>query len=314
MAALFIEGVALWAPLLPGWTAAAQALQLQGNSTAPTTAVTTTAVTTHAAPATAAPPQARPSPALLAANERRRAPDTVLVALEVASQALAHAGLALGADTADLASVFVSSHGDLPITDALCTTLAAHPLLLSPTRFHHSVHNAASGYWAIASGSQGPSTALSAHTYSLAAGLLEAASQCQAEQRRVLLVAYDTAACGGLASVNSSRGLLGVALLLAPCASPRARWGLRLSLSSGLPGPAQAGVAPSPAPALTLRSAAARALADNAMAAALPCFEALATGQPTHLVLPLSPGSHLHLELSPTPQAAEQAAEQAPAC
>jgi len=31
----------------------------------------------------------------------------------------------------------------------MCKTLADDPLLLSPTRFHHSVHNAASGYWAI---------------------------------------------------------------------------------------------------------------------------------------------------------------------
>ena len=99
---------------------------------------------------------ARPAPALLAANERRRAPDTVLVALEVASQALLHAGFSAAdssedsaedsASPHDLASVFVSSHGDLPITDALCTTLASNPRLLSPTRFHHSVHNAASGY------------------------------------------------------------------------------------------------------------------------------------------------------------------------
>lgn len=283
MAALFIEGVALWAPQLPGWAMAAQALQAPDGGSA----------------LEATPAQVRPSPALLAANERRRAPDTVLVALEVASQALAHAGLALGADTADLASVFVSSHGDLPITDALCSTLAANPLLLSPTRFHHSVHNAASGYWAIASGSQGPSTALSAHEHSFAAGLLEAATQCQAEQRRVLLVAYDTAACGGLASVNSSRGLLGVALLLAPSAGPRARWALHWSL--------QTGVAPSPAPALTLRSAAARALADNAMGAALPLFEALASGLPAQRVQPISTGTQLQWALQPTPSGAAPA-------
>jgi hypothetical protein len=238
-----------------------------------------------AAPTAAAP--ARPAPALLSANERRRAPDTVLVALEVASQALADSGRAVGVDTADLASVFVSSHGDLSITDALCSTLAAQPLALSPTRFHHSVHNAASGYWAIGSGSQGPSTALSAHEHSFAVALLEAGSQCVAEQRPVLLVAYDTAACGGLVSVNRSRGLLGVALLLAPVQAAAARFCLQFQVTAGA------------VPAVALRSAAAGLLADNAMAAALPLFEALAKCEPSALKLPLSAGTGLWLQLRP---------------
>ena len=106
---------------------------------------------------------------MLAANERRRAPVTVLLALEVASAAVAASGHA----AATLASVFTSAHGDLPITDTLCRTLAEQPLALSPTRFHHSVHNAASGSWAMASGSHAASTALAAGGHSFAAGLLE---------------------------------------------------------------------------------------------------------------------------------------------
>ncbi len=298
-----IEGLALWCPALPGWALAAPALRGLGRAGEVGGAADT------AAPApTPAPGPARPAPALLAANERRRAPDTVLVALEVASQALADAGLVVGAATADLASVFVSSHGDLPITDAMCTTLAANPLLLSPTRFHHSVHNAASGYWAIGSGSHGPSTALSAHEYSFATAWLEATSQCVAEQRRVLLVAYDTAACGGLASVNSSRGLLGVALLLAPLLGPQARYSV------------QQQVRPGAVQTPRLRSAAAHALADNAMAGALPLFEALARGTAATLRLPLSPGTGLQLALQPltpltpsAPPTPDPAADTAPA-
>jgi hypothetical protein len=57
------------------------------------------------------------------------------------------------------------------------------PLALSPTRFHHSVHNAASGYWAMASHSMAASTALSAFQNSFAAGLLEAATQCAADEQ-----------------------------------------------------------------------------------------------------------------------------------
>ena len=57
--------------------------------------------------------------------------------------------------------------------------------------------------------------------YSFGAGLLEALSQCLADDAPVLLVAYDTPACGALESVNHSRGLLAVALLLAPAGSSR---------------------------------------------------------------------------------------------
>ena len=80
----------------------------------------------------------RPSPSLLAANERRRAPDSVLMALQVAQQAV----VASGHDAAGLASVFTSAHGDLPITDALCRTLADNPLALSLSLIHISTGKA----------------------------------------------------------------------------------------------------------------------------------------------------------------------------
>jgi hypothetical protein len=85
--------------------------------------------------------------------------------------------------------VFTSAHGDLAIVDALCRTLAHNPLLLSPMRFHHSVHNAASGYWAIGCRSHEASTAVAAGAHSWAAGLLEALTQTAADERAVLLVA-----------------------------------------------------------------------------------------------------------------------------
>jgi len=260
---LFIDGIALWSPALPGWSQARAALRGE------------------AAPATVA--GRRPAPALLAANERRRAPDAVLLALEAAGQALAGSGH----DAASIASVFTSAHGDLAVTDALCRSLAADPLLLSPTRFHHSVHNAPSGYWAIASGSQATSTALAACEHSFAAGLLEAASLCATDQAPVLLVGCDTAACGALASVNRSRGLLAVALVLAPRRGVASQWALTWSL--------QPGDEPPP----SLRSQAAAALADNAMADALPLFEALADGAPAALALPASATLQLRLVLQP---------------
>lgn len=263
-AALFIDGIALWSPAMPGWDAARAALR---DATVP-------------APGPAA---SRPAGALLAANERRRAPDAVLVALEVAQAAVVQAGL----DPSVPASVFTSTHGDLGVVDALCRTLAADPLLLSPTRFHHSVHNAPSGYWAIASGCRRSSSAIAEFGHAFAAGWLEAEAQCRADDVPVLLVGIDTEACGALASVNRSRGLLGVALLLSPRAGAASRWRVDSRLIA----------AASAAPAL--RSAAAQALADNAMADALPLFEALARGEATPLMLPLGPRLAIELGLEP---------------
>jgi hypothetical protein len=253
---VFIDAAALWARQAPGWDAWCAAVR--GDEPAPAI---------------------KPNPSLLSANERRRASDSVLLAISVAEQAVR----ASGRDASQLASVFTSAHGDLPITDALCTQLAQAPLQLSPTRFHHSVHNAASGYWAIASGCRAPSTAVSAHTHSFAAGLLEALVHCACEHQPVLLVGYDTEALGLLANVNSSRGLLGMALVLSPVRGASCIGTLDWQLEDG------AGAAPA------LRSAAARALQSNAMSDALPLFESLVLDEAQALALPLPGARHLAL-------------------
>lgn len=253
---VFIDAAALWARQAPSWDAWCAAVR--GD---------------------APPPAAKPNPSLLSPNERRRASDSVLLAVEVAEQAVR----ASGHEASLLASVFTSAHGDLAVTDALCTQLAQAPLQLSPTRFHHSVHNAASGYWAIATGCRAPSTALSAHTHSFAAGLLEALVFCACEREPVLLVGNDTEARGLLAEVNSSRGLLGVALVLSPERSASSMAALQWRLDDGA----------SAAPAL--RSDLARTLHSNAMSDALPLFESLALDAEQSLSLPLSGARHLAL-------------------
>jgi Beta-ketoacyl synthase, N-terminal domain len=253
---VFIDAAALWARQAPGW--AAWCAAVRGD-----------------APLAAA----KPNPSLLSPNERRRASDSVLLAVEVAEQA----ARASGHEASLLASVFTSAHGDLAVTDALCTQLAQAPLQLSPTRFHHSVHNAASGYWAIATGCRAPSTAVSAHRHSFASGLLEALVHCACEQAPVLLVGYDTEAPGLLAEVNSSRGLLGVALVLSAERSASSMATLHWRLDDGA----------SAAPAL--RSDVTRALQSNAMSDALPLFESLALDAEQSLALPLSGARHLAL-------------------
>jgi Beta-ketoacyl synthase, N-terminal domain len=260
---LCIDGVAFWAPALPSWEAARAAFRGEQHSAD--------------APDAPALPR-RPAPTLLAPAERRRAPDSVALALEVAQRAVdasGHAGAAL-------ASVFTSAHGDLGLTDAMCTTLVDAPLAVSPTRFHNSVHNAASGYWTMATGCMRASTAVSAFEHSFAAGLLEACVQCASDGQPVLLVGYDIEAAGALAQTTRSTGLLGVALVLSPVEGAATVAAIDWSTETA-------------STTVRLESAAARALAGNAMADALPFFEALALGRRAPFALSL--GTRLGLRL-----------------
>ncbi len=188
-----VDGVGLWSPQLADFPA----------------------LRTVLAGGTPAPPSARPSAATLPPNERRRAPESVLLAVEVAGQAVAMSGH----DAATLACVFSSSHGDQSITDYMCATLAQAPAELSPIRFHNSVHNAPVGYWTIATGCHAPSTAVCAHEASFGAGLLEAVTQVMTEQQPVLLVCSDTQRSGPLGEMTGCEQPFGCALLLSPHAS-----------------------------------------------------------------------------------------------
>jgi hypothetical protein len=279
-----VEGASLWAPALPGWEYAAAALG-PGSPAAPASA------------AAAAP--ARPAPRSLATNERRRAPDSVLAALQVAEEAVAQAAAGSGRSAATLASVFTSAHGDLPILDAMLRTLAGEPQLLSPTRFHHSVHNAPSGYWAIASGSHAPSTALAAFDHSAGAGLLEALVHLASEQAPVLVVGCDTGAVGPLTSVNASRGLLAWAMVLGPAASQAARPNPCFALQWRIVTASNRG--PAAAHAADATNCAAQAIGPNPQADVLPLFAALVARRACTVALRC--GAQLTLELQVQPQA-----------
>ncbi|MBJ2159997.1 beta-ketoacyl synthase chain length factor [Variovorax sp. IB41] len=276
---LYIEGPAFWTPTLPGWDAARAAFRGEGTL--------------------ADPPAKRPSPQVLAPAERRRAPDTVALALEVAAAAMT----ASGRNAADVPCVFISAHGDLSINDYMCSTLATDPTVLSPTRFHNSVHNAAVGYWTIGTGCMAASNSVSAFEYSFATGLLEAAVQCAADQSPVLLVGYDTPTVGPLTSVTDSRGLFAVAMVIAPERSERTVAALEWSLAGNPGDPGNAGDAVSTY--TPPRSEAAKSLSGiNPMAQALGLFEALAhlnDGAGPPVELQLSPTLSLRLQLRPPP-------------
>jgi hypothetical protein len=260
---LRITGIGAWVPGAPDW----QHLRgvLRGES----------------APADDAP--ARPAGTILPAAERRRAPDGVRLAADVAAQATAMAGI----DPATIPCVFASTHGEVGITDYVCETLAHAPLDLSPTKFHNSVLNAPAGYWTIATGCTTASSAVTAHHHSFAAGLLEAAVLACSEGTPVLFASSDVASTGPLAEMTRTTLAFGVALLLAPAAST----GTKLDLSLD-----EAGHEPFDGAGLALPDVA----GDNpANAHALAVLQRLAAGTTSRLRLPLSPGLSLNMEITP---------------
>jgi hypothetical protein len=260
---IFIEGVGFWASRLPGWETARSVLRGEASATLV--------------------PAPRPSPGLLPAAERRRAPDTVAIALEVAARACEHAHR----DPKTLSSVFASTHGDLAISDSLCETLASAPGLTSPIKFHNSVHNAAAGYWTIGTGCMKAYTALSAYTCTFAQGLLESAVQTSTERAPVLFVSYDIEARGPVATMQPSRGMLAGALVVAPEAGKhcvaRLSWEVCESGQATFARPENAAL-----------------VEDNAMANCLALFEALADETACEVVQALAPHLCLRIHVEPT--------------
>jgi len=165
-----------------------------------------------------------PSPMSLPSAERRRAGAVVKVSLAVGQEAVEASGLA----ARDLPSVFSSSSGDAVNCHEICSALASGDRLISPTRFHNSVHNASSGYWSISSGAMASSSVLCARDAGFAAGLLEALTQCAVEGTPVLLVVYDTEYPQPLHAKRQIPDTMGIAMILAPRRSERslARIGL----------------------------------------------------------------------------------------
>jgi hypothetical protein len=150
-------------------------------------------------------------PALLPPNERRRATQPTRLALEAARQATHESDV----DARTLTSVFASADGDMDLIDRLCKGIAQPEVALSPTLFHNSVHNAVAGYWSIGTDCKAPSTSIAAGDGSLAAGLIECATQLASDCREILLVAYDLPAPPLLDAHRHFHGPFACALLLA---------------------------------------------------------------------------------------------------
>lgn len=213
-----------------------------------------------------------PLPMALPSAERRRAGAVVKVSLAVGQEAVDASGLQASA----LPSVFSSSSGDAMNCHEICNALASNDRLISPTRFHNSVHNAASGYWSISSGAMASSSVLCARDGGFAAGLLEAITQCAVDDCAVLLVVYDTEYPEPLFSTRRVSDTMGIAMVLASRRSERSLARIELDAATYLSHHA----------ADTMADSSLEALRRSIPAAAgLPLLQAIATSQARQVVL-----------------------------
>ena len=229
-------------------------------------------------------PIAVPMASLLPANERRRAPRSVKLALATGSEAFEAAGVV----PTETPAIFASSGGDGETIHAILHTLAGTERELSPTRFHNSVHNVAAGYWSIATGARTPLTSLCAHDGSFAAGLIEAAAQVAVGAPAVALIAYDLPYPGPLAAVRPIAETFGVAFVLSAAPSSRTVGQIDLDL---LPVSGTSGAACPAALEKLRRSVPA--------ARSLPLLAGLAIGQPAEIALDYLDDLALSLRITP---------------
>lgn len=227
-----------------------------------------------------------PLPMALPPAERRRAGAVIKVSLAAGQEAVA----ASGRQANDLPSVFSSSSGDGVNCHEICSALASGDRLISPTRFHNSVHNASSGYWSISSGAMTTSSVLCTFDAGFAAGLLEAMTQCAVDDTAVLLVVYDTEYPEPLYSKRRIPDTMGVAMVVAPRRSERSLARLRLDGASFL----------TAAPADTMDDAALEDLRQTIPAArALPLLQAIAKRQARPVVLGYLAPMQLAVDVAP---------------
>ena len=262
MIAALITGVGVRGPGLNGWVASQPVLA--GDA------------------AHVAVPLPKPLAACLPATERRRATTVTRLALDAASEALGDS------DPAGVTSVFASSGGEVEVIHGIFDQLAGEDRRLSPTAFHNSVHNAAAGYWSIASGSHQPADSICAYDDSFGSGLAEALLRVAAGEGPIMLVAYDAPPLFPIAEFRPITQSFAVAL--------------RLEGDAGQPGLARLTGAyrPEPPVSVPLTDAGLEELRQtNPAARALPLLAVISAGATAKLRLGQGMGGSLVLRASP---------------
>jgi Beta-ketoacyl synthase, N-terminal domain len=259
----WLRAVGLLGPGLPDWPAAARVLAGGGYAAQPTVI---------------------PPLDCLPSAERRRTGTVVRLALTAGLEAISRGA----ADPTTLPTVFSSSGGDGLNCHEICETLASAERQISPTRFHNSVHNAAAGYWGIATGATAAANALCAYDASFGAGLIEALTQARVEATAVLLIAYDASYPEPMRSLRPIPDAFAVALLLEPRARPGALARLTVEVSG--------------AAATRMNDARLEALRAGIPAArCLPLLRRLALGAPGTVVIDYLEEQRLSIEMETCP-------------
>ncbi|WP_019142437.1 beta-ketoacyl synthase chain length factor [Noviherbaspirillum massiliense] len=223
-----------------------------------------------------------PAPASLPPAERRRCGPIVKLSLAVGQEAAAMAGL----DVKSLQAVFAASGGDGANCHEICEMLASDDRQISPTRFHNSVHNAAAGYWSIATGAMASSSVLCGYDASFGAGLLEAMTQVAVDRTHSLLIACDTTYPEPLHAARPIPDEFGIGLALAPQPSARSLAEIRVALTSS--------------PAERMADAGLESMRTAIPAArSLPLLRALARHETAKLVIDYLDGTRLSVEVMP---------------
>ncbi|HLT37496.1 MAG TPA: beta-ketoacyl synthase chain length factor [Enhygromyxa sp.] len=148
----YLRGIGLWTPAHPSfesWCAAGMPEDFAGT------------------PEQAA--SARPPAELLHPRLRRRTSVFTRATVTALEAAIQQGGASLD----DVRIVLVSSFGEIETTVELLAQLADPQGPVSPTKFHNSVHNTATGYMSIASGNHREATALAGGPHNLEIATLE---------------------------------------------------------------------------------------------------------------------------------------------
>ena len=258
----WIDGIGFLAPGLPDWPSARAVLR--GEQ------------------AWKSAPSVLPAPSMLPPAERRRASRVVRLTLALGLEAAALAN----ADLSTLATVFTASGSDGYNCHAICEQLASDDRQISPTRFHNSVHNAAAGYWGIATGAMAPCQVLCAYDGSFGAGLLDAVGQVVLDRQPTLLIAYDSEYPEPLHATRPLPDVAGICYLLAPKHSERSL--------------ARIGVSATDTPAEPLADPGLEALRTAIPALrSLPLLQKLATGEGGRACLDYLPPMQLAVDVRP---------------
>jgi hypothetical protein len=177
-----------------------------------------------------------PPPAqLLHPRLRRRTSTLTRAAVTALEAALAHGRVSID----QVRFVLVSSFGEIETTVELLAQLGDPEGPVSPTKFHNSVHNTATGYMSIASGNHRESTALAGGPHNLEIGLLEALAGLAETQEDVVLIFAEELLPHPFER-NDADPTFAVALHLRAVGAPLSDSDLELRVSSRAPGPRSA--------------------------------------------------------------------------